>query len=113
TGGWRGGAGWCLVGGHGIKTPRVGWSRSRKEAPPPCQSGTCEQTGWRTIASVNLERCTTRSWFRSVLYLCRASLTLSYNWLRVFKIANTARLGRGGGQERWWRMGPSAKYVAR
>src|SRR5262245_9306492 len=34
------------------------------------------------------------------------------NRLRVFKIANTARLGRGGGQERWVRMGPSENYVA-
>jgi hypothetical protein len=31
------------------------------------------------------------------------------NRLRVFKIANTARLGRGVGQERWWRMGAVRK----
>ena len=42
-----------------------------------------------------------------------ASEVLTYNRLRVFKIANTARLGRGEGQERWLRMGPSEKYVAR
>src|SRR2546428_3132637 len=35
------------------------------------------------------------------------------NRLRVFRIANTVRLGRGVGQERWWRMGPSENYVAR
>src|SRR5262249_473332 len=38
---------------------------------------------------------------------------LQHNRLRVFKIANTARLGRGVGQERWLRMGPSENYVAR
>ena len=37
----------------------------------------------------------------------------SLNRLRVFKIANTARLGRGVGQERWLRMGPSENYAAR
>jgi len=36
----------------------------------------------------------------------------TYNRLRVFKIANTARLGRGEGQERGLHMGPSEKYVA-
>jgi len=36
-----------------------------------------------------------------------------FNRLRVFKIANTAHLGRGVGQERWLRMGPSENYVAR
>ena len=40
-------------------------------------------------------------------------LDYSYNRLRVFRIANTVRLGRGVGQERWWRMGPSENYVAR
>src|SRR5262245_13941433 len=35
------------------------------------------------------------------------------NRLRVFNIANTARLGRGVGQERWLRLGPSENYVAR
>jgi hypothetical protein len=35
------------------------------------------------------------------------------NRLRVFRIANTVRLGRGAGQERWLRMGPSENYVAR
>jgi hypothetical protein len=35
------------------------------------------------------------------------------NWLRVFRSAHTAHLGRGVGQERWWRVGPSEKYAAR
>jgi hypothetical protein len=35
------------------------------------------------------------------------------NRLRVFRTANTAYLDRGLGQERWWRVGPSEKYVAR
>jgi len=38
---------------------------------------------------------------------------LSDNRLRVFRIATSAHLGRGVGQERWWRVGPSEKYVAR
>src|SRR5262249_35429045 len=38
---------------------------------------------------------------------------VTFNRLRVFRIANTVRLGRGVGQERWWRMGPSENYVAR
>ena len=40
-------------------------------------------------------------------------LILMLNRLRVFKIANTAHLGRGVGQKRWLRMGPSENYVAR
>jgi hypothetical protein len=39
-------------------------------------------------------------------------ITLLFNRLRVFRIANTSHLGRGGGQERWLRMGPSEKDVA-
>ena len=38
---------------------------------------------------------------------------ISYYRLRVFRIANTVRLGRGVGQERWGRVGASEKYVAR
>jgi len=38
---------------------------------------------------------------------------LRYNRLRVFRRANTAHLGRGGGPERWWHVGPSEKYAAR
>jgi hypothetical protein len=34
------------------------------------------------------------------------------NRLRVFRNANTAHLGRGVGQERWLRVGPSEKYAA-
>src|SRR4030095_2551325 len=37
----------------------------------------------------------------------------TYNRLRVFRSAHTAHLGRGVGQERWWRVGPSEKYAAR
>ena len=40
------------------------------------------------------------------------TLNLSYNRLRVFRSANTAHLGRGVGQERWLRVGPSEKYAA-
>src|SRR5215468_3688578 len=35
------------------------------------------------------------------------------NRLRVFRTATTAHLGREIGQEQWWRVGPSEKYVAR
>src|SRR5262249_22388106 len=35
-----------------------------------------------------------------------------FNRLRVFRSANTAHLGRGVGQERWWRVGLSEKYAA-
>jgi len=38
---------------------------------------------------------------------------LHINRLRVFRIANTVRLGRGVGQERWLGMEPSENYVAR
>ena len=40
-------------------------------------------------------------------------LNQPFNRLRVFRSANTAHLGRGVGQERWWRVGPSEKYVER
>jgi hypothetical protein len=47
-------------------------------------------------------------------YLCWTLLAgVLYNRLRVFRIANTAHLGRGVGQERWWRVGPSEKYAVR
>jgi len=36
-----------------------------------------------------------------------------FNRLRVFRIANTVRLGCEVGQERWLHMGPSENYVAR
>jgi hypothetical protein len=36
-----------------------------------------------------------------------------FNRLRVFRSAHTAHLGRGVGQERWLRVGPSEKYAAR
>ena len=39
-------------------------------------------------------------------------VVIELNRLRVFRIATTVRLGRGVGQERWLRMGPSEKYVA-
>jgi hypothetical protein len=40
-------------------------------------------------------------------------VALADNRLRVFRRANTAHLGRGVGQERWLRVGPSEKYAAR
>jgi hypothetical protein len=64
-----------------------------------------ETTDWRAVCGRTA--CTVRRAGRaralSDPYAKRSSsrLNLSSNRLRVFRIANTVRLGRGVGQERW------------
>src|SRR5262245_20480703 len=46
-------------------------------------------------------------------FVCSLKVFLKVNRLRVFRRAHIAHLGRGVGQEQWWRVGPSAKDAAR
>jgi len=47
-----------------------------------------------------LQALSARQWPPLGAFIKLPALRVVHDWLRVFKIANTARLGRGGGQER-------------